>query len=562
MTNQQNLSHIIDYSIDNWIPPTVVFFAGVSLLYVIDPVFALVVGGAALIRPLRHLLYTGAQYSFSESDWMQFSPIVHNWSNPWFLGPAIVFGAVPVIHWYLGTGVGWSQFGTFAFVVSIVSVGVFVWSESIYAKNFHFERWHVLERTGLVVFGLLSMITPVFVPLFLFVHRIITGQYEYPEPVSSFNSTHSALPYSVLLVISAFVFVGTVAEVRPHVVGFLLLAGYAAQYFLPGLVKLSIGPVYYLRHNNPLYMGLNGYLCGWLSFVDENTVLRIGKLSERVKPVLSLGVIVIEIGVVAILLSKYVAIVFGFLTFSLHLLIFVTSGDDFWKWMVVDLSVAGGLLFLADPAIPFGDPLWVAVFVLFVGFGLLWLNPRKLGWLDSPYAEHFRFEGELENGETVVLNPNRFRPYDFLTTQGTAGVFQFLGENPRITYSHGDNIQSYGSVELHRRIRDSIRQPPLEGDEASYLVEECGTRTYDPEKTEKLGEFLREYFERYRTSRVDRFIRYLSSPREFYSNGFSRAVADDDVPNLRRLNVYRIDGIWTAEGFQQLSRDRVLSIDL
>lgn len=553
---------IIGYSINNWIPQTVVFLAAVSLLYFVDPLFGLVVGAAALVRPMRFLLSIGGQDPFDESDWQRTSPIGSNLENPRFLGAALLLASVPFVHWSLETGIGWDRFGSFAFLVSAVSIAVFVWSESTYTKNFYFDRWHILERAALVVTGTCSIVTPVFVPLFLFVHRILIGQFDHPKEVASFNSTHSALPYSILLVDSAFVFVGLFAEIGSDVVGFLLLAGFAAQYFLPGLVKLSIGPAYYLRYNNPVYMGLNGYLCGWMSFLDEDTVLKIGAISERIKPALSLGVIAIEIGVISVLVSRYVAIAFGFATFLLHALIFVSSGDDFWKWMLVDLSVAGGLILLADPGIPFGDPLWIAAFVPFVFFGLLWLDPRKLGWLDSPYAEVFRFEGELENGETVELNPNMFRPYDFLTTQGTTGTFDYLGDNPRITYSHGDNIQEYGSVALHEQIRDAIQRPPLDQEAASYLVEECGTPTYDPEKTERLGEFLAEFLESHEDGVLNRLLRYISSPREFYSGGFSRPIEYDEIESLHRVEVHRIDGIWTAEGFQELSHQTVLRIDL
>ncbi len=559
-TFRADLTGLADFVVDKRrrIASMVAFFAAASGLAVVVPDFRPVVAAAALVLPLRALQPVAV--NFEEADYHRFSPMLANATNYRFVGVVVPLTALPVAAWVLGVAPTLSGFGSLAFVVGGVTTLVLAWSEGIYQKNFYFDRWHPLERGALVASGALAvLVTPLFFPLFVIVHRVMTVQFRYPG-VGRFNYTHSRLPLTLAFILGAFGVVGLVADLRSEQVLFLLFCGYAAHYFHPGVAKLLNGPVYYLRHNNPFYMFLNAYKIGWLSGLDERIVLAIGKYTDRVRPLLNGTVVLIEAGTILVLLWYPLAIVIVALPLLLHVLIFLSTGDDFWKWMSVDLSILAGLLFAVDqtPAV-FTELLWFALSVPFVVFAHAWMNPVGMNWLDVPYVEYFRFEGELPDGETVWLHSNIFRPYDSITTQGITGTLTYLGDKPRITYSHGA-VTDERNREFHDRIVDSLHRDPPDDQRARELVDAYGVDQHDPEKTARLADFLERFLQSNPTSRTDRLLRLLSSPREFYSAGISDRKSHRQLADIQRLSVVRVDGIWTSEGFEELHREEVISI--
>jgi hypothetical protein len=535
------------------------FFITAGFLSLAVPELWPVTAAAALVLPLRVLQRVAV--NFEEDDYHRFSPVLANATNYRFAGVVVPLTVVPVVSWYLGVAPDWSSFGSLAYVVGTVTTFVLAWSEGIYQKNFYFDRWHPLERGALLASGALAvLVTPLFLPLFVIIHRVITVQFRYPS-VGQFNYTHSRLPLTITFIFGAFGIVGTVANVHSEQVLFLLFCGYAAHYFHPGVAKLLNGPIYYLRQNNPFYMFLNAYKIGWLSGLDNQIVLAVGKYTDRIKPLSNAIVVLIEVGAILVLLWYPLAIVIVVLTLLLHILIFFSTGDDFWKWMSVDISILAGLLFVVDqvPAV-FTDIQWFALSILFVVFAHAWMNPVGMNWLDVPYVEYFRFEGELSDGETVWLHSNIFRPYDTITTQGITGTLTYLGVNPRITYSHGA-VNDERNKKFHDHIVDSLHCDPPNDERADELIEEYGVDQHDSEKTALFEDLLKRFFESNPTSKIDKLLRLLSSPREFYSAGISDRKSHQQISDIQHLTVVRVDGIWTNDGFEELHREEVISID-
>jgi len=535
------------------------FFAVVSLLSVVFSDLVPIVIAALFVLPLRVLMRTGTP--FPEEDYQRFSPLLANLMDYRFLGTTAVF-LIPVLgSIYRETVVTWAELGTLAFTIIATSVGVFTWSEGLYEKNYYFDRWHVIERVVFVSLGLLSLLSPVFLPLFLLLFKVTIDQFQYPG-IGSFNTTHSRLPHTMILILSAFTFASMIFHIEPHMVHFLLFCGYASHYFHPGVEKLRNGPLYYIRHNNPFCMFINAYQIGWLSSLEERTVLRIGQLSERINPIINVIVLLIEIGTMFVLFSANLAIIIVTFTISLHALIFATTGDSFWKWVVVDGGIIVGLLLTSSQQLlVFTDPQWFLLSLLFVSLSFAWMNPASMGWLDVPYVELFKFETDLKDGsKNVPIHSNVFRPYDSITTQGITGTLIFLGEHPRITYSHGAIIEERNK-DLHRTIRDAaMKDPPDEATKAE-LVERDGLDMYDPSKVAQFEEFIRQFVGTKRSSPA-KLLRYVSSPREFYSFGLSDKKATQLLEEMECIRIYRIDGLWTNEGFEELEREEVLSVQV
>lgn len=557
---RSDLIAVVEFMIDKRLRITYItgFFVASGIFSTILPDLLPIVAAAALVLPLRMLQRIGVP--FKESDYHRFSPILANVTNYQFVGVVIPLASLPVIGWYLNLAPGWSEFGSLAYIIGAVTIFVLTWSEGLYQKNFYFDRWHPVERGLLLATGALAVfVTPLFLPLFIIFHKVITIQFRYPG-VGKFNYTHSRLPLTILFILAAFGTVGIVTNILPEQVLFLLFCGYAAHYFHPGGAKLLNGPIYYLRYNNPFYMFLNAYKIGWLSGLNEQTVLTIGKYTDRFKLLSNAIVVFIEVGAILVLFSYPLAIAIVTLTLLLHVLILLSTGDDFWKWMSVDVSILTGLLFAVDqtPAI-FTDQQWFALSIPFVIFAHAWMNPVGMNWLDVPYIEYFRFEGKLSNGETVWLHSNVFRPYDTITTQGITGTLTYLGDNPRITYSHGA-VNDKRNKEFHDEIVDSLHRNPPDEERACELVEEYGVDQHDPEKAALLKDFIKRFLQSDPTSRTDKIFRIISSPREFYSAGISDRESHRQLSDIQQLSIVRVDGIWTNEGFEELHREELISL--
>jgi len=536
----------------------ITFFFLAGLVSVRFPVLRPIVAAAFLLIPL--LLIIRLATAFDEQDYEEFSPVIENIYDVRFLLAGLSFLALPLVSWYLEAGFGWTGYGTIGLFMIASSVGVFVWSEGSYVKNFYFDRWHPLERGLLFLSGILALILgPVFVPLFLLAHKIITHQFDYPD-IGGFMRTHSRLPLTILRIAGAFAFVRLFLPVQANQVTFLLLCGFSAHYFHPGFAKLvDNGPLYYLRNNNPLYMFLNAHAVGWMEFIDESTVTRVGKVSDRIKSFLNLTVVGIEIGSILLLLSVRLAVIIVLLIVTLQLLILVTTGVNFWKWIFVDLFLIAGFVFIRSqiPSI-FGDIGWIIAFVVFVVLARGWMNPVTMSWLDAPYIELFRFKAKLTNGDVVTVHPNLFRPYDPIIAQGTTGAFIFLGKHPRIQFCLGA-INETENKDMHHRLTRSLYEMPLDSDESSYFVKELGVKLHDEKQTREMKKIMAYFLNTSNNMAID-VLRFVSSPREFYSNGLSVLDSYDYAANCDSLKLYRIDGIWTDTGFQELNCEEVISV--
>ncbi len=527
------------------------FFCVVTATGLYKPDLLPIALAALVVRPIRFILMA-ATYHFEEDDYGSYSPIIENMTNYAFIFISGTLGLLPAVYIYLGKPLWWNDFGIVAFTLGVGSIAVLAWSESLYGRNFYFDEWHPLERGSLGILGVLSILTPLFIPLFLLVHRVITEQYQYPK-IGKFNYTHSALPHSMLYVLTGFIITNIIFNVQEYMVVFLLLSAYAAHYFHAGLAKLKFGPSYYIFENNPVFLFSNAYKNGWLNSLSEETVARIALFGERIKPALNGIVIVIELGAILILISYTIGVAVGILTLLLHISILLLTGDYFWKWMVVNTSLVLGLILTRDaPPMVFGEIEWILSSFIFIAFAMCWMKPQTLGWLDSPYYEYLTLEGTGMNGEEAfTIHPDILRPYDGIISQGFTGVFTYLGTNPRITYSLGD----IRDRETHENIAGGIYPRKPDESECMDLRDEIGTHQFDEDKTEELESLLKQVVD---NGPSKNSLRGLSAPREFYTEG----IPTGDIPEeeLQGIRLVRVDGIWTRESFEEIDRTVIIEI--
>jgi hypothetical protein len=362
---------------------------------------------------------------------------------------------------------------------------------------------------------------------------------------------------------SGFIIIRLFADIQANTVLFLLLSGYAANYVNAGLAKLRINPIYYVMNNNPVNLFMNAYKMGWNSFISEGSVLKIRKYSDKYRALINILVLLIEIGMIFIFLSHYVAVFFALLGFVLHLLIFVHDGDCFWKWMLVDLSVAASLFVAGSSTTIFTNNRWLVSSFVFILLANGWMNAKELGWLDSPYVEYFKFEGYItEKDQWVPINPNIFRPFDFILTQGVTGTLNFLTDEESLTYSYGNISLNGRTVDAHKQIVNLSNKKSVDPHEVKSVVRKFGTSEYKTGSKEKMSELIKSRFDSDDTSIGNRTFRLISSPREFYSAGLSDSDSYKRASDFEKVRLRRVAGIWTDDGFRQVDEQQMLSVNV
>jgi len=106
------------------------------------------------------------------------------------------------------------------------------------------------------------------------------------------------------------------------------------------------------------------------------------------------------------------------LTLTFHLLVFALTGDNFWRWMAVNVALIVSLVVQwGESLVLFSGVSWFLFPLPFIIFATAWSRPQQLGWLDSPYYEFFRLEGERANGERIEIKPGIVRPYETIFCQ-------------------------------------------------------------------------------------------------------------------------------------------------
>ncbi len=537
--------HIVSFSI--------IFFSilvGLTYLY---PILLPITFASLLILPYG-LLVRGATI-FNETSYHAWSPTLSNLTNYRVLIIHLI-GVMPITGYLLFDSFAtWENYGGVSLIIAFASILVFTWSQGLYAKNFYFDRWHIFERGVLVLSGGLVVLSPAFIPLYLIYLNIIISQFDHPE-INGFNRTHSTLPYTMLLILSGFVFADFVVSVEPYAVTFLLLCGFAANYFQPGIGKLKLGPWYYLSRNNPMFLFMNAYACGWLSTLDEQTVVKIGQLADKYKLLVNSGVILIEIGIVLVLLSIEVAIVLAIAAFCLHLFIFLLTGVNFWKWMAVNIAIVVGLLIGDVPSVLFEDWFWLILSLFFIVFARGWMKPKLLGWLDSPYTLYYEIKGITKDGnEYVDIDPNIFAPYDYMFSQGISGKFRFLGTTS--TPIKRECLGGTRNRDFHEQLAGIFSGEDVDVENLSQYF---GDELHDEAKTQNLEGLMRTYVGFTHGEQSGVIGNLLTPPSEFYCAGIDGGYSD--ISKFDKLVVERVDGVWTDEGLEEVNRETVIQLNI
>lgn len=103
---------------------------------------------------------------------------------------------------------------------------------------------------------------------------------------------------------------------------------------------------------------------------------------------------------------------------GLHSVILLSSGINFWKWVVADLALAGFVWTMPEAAAQaVFTPEHLALSVVIMATQAVHLKCVELGWLDTRLTSAFRIEVVGVSGRSYRLSPGAMAPFDMVFAQ-------------------------------------------------------------------------------------------------------------------------------------------------
>jgi hypothetical protein len=337
--------------------------------------------------------------------------------------------------------------------------------------NWYFDQFYAADRLLMLVLLMLCVRWPGLSTVCLFISLLLIKQLQFPA-LSHYTFTDKQVFYELALFTALWVPARSLLQQRDetHVVfswGYL-----AIWYFLAGFGKLQMG----WSDNVLVHLPLSAFNYGWLEGYDSLRQLIYDVMTACNMPLIYLTLLA-ELVVVLFFWRRCAAYGIMALTFGMHLVIFISTGIFFWKWMVFLLVLAFALhRFVDDSVFRPSNVLLTGGIILVFGFGF---QGTKLGWLDSGFTNLYRFH-LISDADTLRLDPSFFAPYDLPFAQNR---FFYLHEGPTLVNTYGclSSPDAYQAIRAAQGDADAIRE----------VVGRYGKVMHSDQKTDRLLTFIR-----------------------------------------------------------------------
>jgi hypothetical protein len=300
------------------------------------------------------------------------------------------------------------------------------------------------------------------------------------------------------------------------------------------------------------------YLNGWFGFLSEADALGWAKLIARWNPLMVWGSMLLELAGLVCLFNRRWCAVYLVACVGLHAMICLTTGILFWKWVVLDLSLAAVFVFAGRE---FTQDLfsksrfWLSIGVI-AGSHFLFAPPW-LAWYDTELNEQYHLEVLTESGETFRVPRTLMVPYEVYFAQNK---FHFL---TRDKYVNG----RYGTTSDWNVAKRLDGTPSIST--AESVREELGETEYSEQKIAAFDRFIQTYFknlnllaERHMGSSL-----VLQPPQHIYSVVSEPRYAFQDKVELVRViherSLYQRDRIETLKRkvVREIAIPRIASLE-
>ncbi|MDC1081232.1 hypothetical protein OAQ15_03920 [Flavobacteriaceae bacterium] len=490
-----------------------------------------------VITSITQNLDFNSLFPFLASSWTYFPPI-------------LLLILLPIINL---KKFNWNQF-ELAFVLKpfiLILAGILFWEQAFSDYDFYLNTNNNVEKTILVISFVLLFFNPMFIVVFLTQSYLIWLSHQFV--LGSFHFTDIRPAYEIITLFVSFLFVKRFGKIHSKVFLLLALSLHASNYFIPGMSKIEISPNgwewIFLNQLSNLFV--SSFVNGWLGFLDQNTIINISYLIDKVEFLFSPISVLIEISSIMLLIHKRASI-FLILGFQLlHLSIFLASGIFFWSWMIVNFGLIFILRKLPEDTLDF---LYLkknkALFIFLVVLSPLIYQPSALGWWDSRLNTIYDFILTTENEKKIKFNRNDFGPYDMIFSQnrfyyasnekvlnGTYGILQNNDKKfTRLLYTIFNNVlkPALGYVPKYREnnsfeIYQNLQNAKKIG-EVKKLIQLYGKNLFDLERKLALESFLKNYFVHLNnTTKKHSWYHKLGAPYHIYDLSEKRFDGQEDI---------------------------------
>ncbi|MCC6322138.1 MAG: hypothetical protein IT438_11965 [Phycisphaerales bacterium] len=441
--------------------------------------------------------------------------------------------AAGVIGWNF-SGSSWGAIGgEFRVVAGVIAIAL-AWSFSTYARNLFLNRTHGVDRAALLVLGAMVWAHPLAIGPFMAAAVVMMRQFEHPACLL-YSQTHTRLPVDLMLAMGLWPVAATLFAPEPATLPVLLLSIAGCSYWMPGLAKAKMGPFpgAWVLHNRVHRLAVSARQQGWLGRVPMPTFLRAARTLGRVDVAIAAVTLAVELLAIAILAGRSAAVTMLATFAGLHAVILLSSGINFWKWVVADLALAWLVWSMPTGTVAaVFTPEHLAVSVLIMATQSAHLRCVELGWLDTRLSSFFRLEVVGRSGRVYRLWPGALAPFDMVFAQHRhyhLCPMKTLTNTYGTLYARGKRgWTKYAAIEAARG-----REPAHE-----QARQEHGFAHTDEGRSREFERFLREVLprmtERNRAGHRRDWWACVPAPKHIYVSEPAGAWAGQEQPVLVR----------------------------
>ncbi|MCB0319174.1 MAG: hypothetical protein KDD56_10505, partial [Bdellovibrionales bacterium] len=235
----------------------------------------------------------------------------------------------------------WSKLGLEKSVriLIITCVFIFAWKFSTYDYNLYLSHGHYWDRALLILLALGVYLHPALLPVFLYFLYPMVFQFE--SPLGLYSWTDKYIPVNILSIFTSYLLISIIRKPSTASLLFTFLCMMGAYYLYPGVGKMKMGPHWYtwMFENELPNLIVSGWLNGWGWWLSEDFVIKFANFFEYLNVPSQIATMIIELGSVFLLFGRRVSSLLLVAFIALHLMIFLTSGIFFWKWIAVDICM-------------------------------------------------------------------------------------------------------------------------------------------------------------------------------------------------------------------------------
>jgi hypothetical protein len=404
-----------------------------------------------------------------------------------------------------------------------ISAFILAWELCTYDYNYYLGSAFYFDRLLLIALPFLIIRFPFLVPLYVAFAFVYRSQFNYPA--GGFDLFDKRLLFDILLMFTALGYARLYFPKIRTPFFYFVICIIASNYFMSGIIKIIMSPHGYewLLYNKISDLFINVHARGWLAGYDPAFIQKYWVLLEKYNILLQSIILVIELAAIFLFRNIRFAIILLILLALMHVGIFLAGSMLFWKWIVIDLSMA---LLLWKYKLYYQE-LFSKKMVLTSGFiiitSVVWLKPYTIGWFDTPYNQYFTYEAEDEQGKIAEVGKNELDPYHQWFQYDK---FLFLVDKTCLQMSGFGYVKKFG---LKRQL-DTIPPPQL-----PMLEEEYGKNTYREEQAEDFEDFIRTYFTNRNLRQEKLFVTKLQPPHHLYNK-----PAGPGLHSLGKIKKFRI----------------------